>query len=305
MAAQRYEQSASQDYSKDAAIKSGAREVTTTSTDPNIKNRNYAVIIVQDQDLTNSAPNIIVGGVPQSLQLNQSVNYTTPYGAGLFGQGAMGDAMAVVTGNRLVGQVMTMQVWQGSSGDFDFTLNFELRAWSDPEKDVMAPLRALLKMSLPTLGRAGFLQSPGPVLSEEGATAVAGKITSVVFDAYKNGTQAFAQAQTADGSTDYVAAAGKVASAVYDSVDKSGIVRKEQIEKHLKNKIDIQVGRWFFMRNVIVTAVAHDIKAQTPEAQTGIIQSASVTITFRPMFAITAEDVDSILRAGNAAINLN
>ncbi len=305
MAAQRYEQSATPDYSRDASMRKGGREVTTMSTDPNLRNRNYAVIIVQEQDLFGAPENIIVGAVPDTLEISQNVNYTAPYGAGLFGNGAMGDAVSLVTGNRLVGQVMTMQVWQGSGSDFDFTLTFELRAWSDPERDVMAPLRALLKMTLPTVDDTGFLQSPGPVLSKEGAEKVAGQITSTVVDAFNAGSQGFSQGQTSDGASSVFASVRNATSAVYDTVKKSGIVKKDMIERHLKNKINIQVGRWFYMRNVVVTNVQHSFKAQTPEAETGIIQAASVSMTFRPMFAITAEDVKDILMSGNTALNLS
>ena len=79
----------------------------------------------------------------------------------------------------------------------------------------------------------------------------------------------------------------------------SGLLKKKTIEQYLKNKISIQIGRWFKMENVVIVDVQHDIKGQTPDGDTGQIQAASVTVSFRPMFAVTAEDVVNMFPGGS------
>ena len=260
------------------------------STDPNLNNRNYMVLITQDNG--NSAVTV-TGTVPQSFQIQQSVDWKAPWGAGI--GGTVGDLLAVSTGNRLVAQVMTMQVWQGSGNDFEFTVQFELRAWSDPVRDVLEPLRALLKMSLPSLGDGGFLKSPGPVLTPEGIKIVSGQFTKLATVLVKDAASALTtDDKTQDGEGSLLA----VTTTAEKRVKESGLTSKSAIEKHLINKINIQIGRWFRLNNVIITQVQHDIKGQTPDRATGVIQSASVTVSFKPMFSLTAEDVNEMLRAG-------
>lgn len=293
-----------QDFSRDASLRiSKDNVVGTTSTDPNLNNRNYTVIITQDQDLPAGPPRIVVGAVPQSIQIAQNVEWKAPWGAGLAGDGAVGDFLAATRGNRLVAQVATMQVWQGSGNDFEFTVQFELRAWSDPVRDVLDPLRTLLRMSLPSKTESGFLKSPGPILGADGVDAVSGHLTSVVSDVLSAGLRGYTgvSSQTSDGSSSILNSVAGGAKAAYEAAKNSKIADKNTIENYLKNKISIQIGRWFFMKNVVVTQVQHDIQTQTPDRRSGIIQSASVTVGFKPMFSITAEDVDSMLRSGGVA----
>ena len=272
-------------------------------TDPNLQNINYAVIIKQDQDAQQClAPRIVVGAMPQSFQVAQSSDWKAPWGAGLAGEGTMGDILAV-TGNRLVAQVLTMKVWQGSSDDFEFSVQFELRTWSDPEADVIQPIRTLLKMSMPSMSATGFLQSPGPILDAAAIEAIGGKLAKTATSILDSSKKAASEAKTKDGTTDWVGMAVGVKNAAIKTVSDSGIAKKSFIESNLKNKISIQLGRWFYLNNVVITNVQHEIKAQTPEYNSGLVQQASVTVSFKPMFALTAEDVDMMLRAGKTAIN--
>ena len=269
------------------------------STDPYLKNRNYQVIITQhmEEGPEKGKTRQVVGAVPASVQLDQQIGWKAPFGAGLVGDGMVGDLLAM-TGNRLVGQVLTMQVWQGSASDFDFSIQFELRAWSDPSKDVIQPLQTLLKMSLPSLDDTGFLMSPGPILNAEGIKKLGERLTQVTTSVANSALSATKSTTVNGGVAGFVAGAvsGVVAggSAAIDTIKKSGVLRKNIIEDQLKNKISINVGNWFSMSNVVILNVQHNIKGQTPHARSGLIQAAEVTVTFRPMFAVTAEDVESI-----------
>ncbi len=272
------------------------------STDPYINNRKYAVVITQQQDLNCCKPPIVVvGAVPESLQIDQQVNWRAPWASGL--TGSVGDLAAVAAGNRLVAQALTMQVWQGSGNDFEFTLTFDLRAYSSVELDVMQPLRNLLKMSVPGMDSVGFLVSPGPVLDKAAmkklgeqigtlGASVASTLVSGAADVIK------ATGKTTDGKSK-LAAAGSASSdtvsRVVDQVSASGLVRKEAIESQLKNVISLSIGDWFYMNNVVVLSVNHTMKPQQPGVKGGIM-AAGVSVTFKPMFSITVDDIDTILK---------
>ncbi len=271
----------------------------STTTDPQLLNssRDYLVIIKQDQDSDPSMskkPIIVVGQVPEEVQINQTVKWSTPWGAGLAGDNTVSDLLAV-TGNRLVAQSLTLKVWQGSGDDFEMTLGFELRAWSDPDRDVMIPLQQLMSMTLPSIDSNGFMQSPGPILTEQGLNAIGQGITQVVGKSI--GIAKNTAGKLLDSTKDGAAAVmGVAVSGAKELTQTASVVaRKSFIESYLKNKISINIGSWFEMSNVVITNVQHTLKGQQP-GPNGAIMAANVQVTFAPMFALTAEDIPNLLK---------
>jgi hypothetical protein len=262
------------------------------STDPHLQNRKYTIRVYQNS-------NVVVGAVPDTLEINQSASWNAPWAGGI--SGAKGDIMAVGLGTRLVAQVLTLQVWQGGgNNDFDFSIQFELRAYADAERDVMIPLRTLLNMTVPSLSSNGFLQAPGPRLTQEGikklgagVAAVAVKTGEVVVDAAKAGFKV-ATGEMKNGSLGSITdSASNAVNQIGATAKEAGLTRKG-IEANMENKIKIEIGDWFRMTNVIVTDVKHTMKPQRP-GPAGTIMAADVMISFRPMFTVTAEDIDMIL----------
>lgn len=279
-----------------AATSSGS---TGGSTDPALSNRKYTVRIFQNNT-------VIVGAVPETIEINQAATWSAPWAGGI--AGGKGDIMAVGLGTRLVAQVLTLQVWQGGgNNDFDFSIQFELRAYSDANRDVMIPLKALLGMTMPSVSSNGFLQAPGPQLSKEalraigsGVAAVTSEVVSTTADAiqsaWKTGTDVAAgRSKMTDAS---VAAISESGQALVDRVGaataKAGLTR-QGIEASMENKISIEIGDWFRLSNVVITDVRHTIKSQRPGPEAGTIMGADVMVSFRPMFTITREDIDMIL----------
>jgi hypothetical protein len=274
------------------AFKPTTSGVAGGSTDPYLTNRKYTIRIYQNSD-------VIVGAVPDALEINQSASWNAPWAGGI--GGAKGDIMAVGLGTRLVAQVLTLQVWQGGgNNDFDFSIQFELRAYSDPERDVMIPLRTLLGMTVPSLSSNGFLQAPGPRLTQEGikklgagVAAVAVKTGEIVVDAAKAGYKV-ATGDMKNGNIGSITdSASNAVNQIGATAKENGLTRKS-IEANMENKIKIEIGDWFRMTNVVVTDVRHTMKPQRP-GPAGTIMAADVTISFRPMFTVTAEDIPLIL----------
>lgn len=269
---------------------------TGGSTDPSLQNRKYTVRIYQNQ-------NVIVGAVPETVELNQSATWNAPWAGGI--SGTKGDLMALTFGTRLVAQVLTLQVWQGGgNNDLDFSIQFEFRAYSDPEQDVMVPLRTLLAMTMPSLSTNGFLKAPGPQITKEGLKSLGAGAAAVMSTTGELGVSAL---KYAGGVSSGKMAAGDLvslsesASSAVDKIgataQKNGISRKA-IEDKMENKIKIEIGDWFRMSNVVITDVRHTFKSQRPGQQSGTLLGADVTVSFRPMFAMTAEDVDNLIGGG-------
>ncbi len=137
------------------------------STDPALSNPNYTVIITQE----GKNPITVVGSAPKNFNIQQQATFSAPFAAGLSGiLGSTGsDVLAATNGTRLIGHSMTMQMWQGKGSDTDFQITFDLRTWSDPYLDVIAPLQKLLSLTMPGLTDQGFLTSPGPLLDPQKA----------------------------------------------------------------------------------------------------------------------------------------
>jgi hypothetical protein len=85
----------------------------------------------------------------------------------------------------------------------------------------------------------------------------------------------------------------------YNSASKalkeSGLTTKGAIEAYMEGIITITVGDWFTMKNVVITDVSSTLNAQQPGAAGGVM-SASVSVSFRPMFTLTTEDLENLLR---------
>ncbi len=267
------------------------------STDPSLSNRKYTVRIYQNST-------VVVGAVPDTLEINQSATWNAPWSSGV--GGAKGDIMALGLGTRLVAQVLTLQVWQGGgNNDFDFNLQFELRAFSDAERDVMIPLRTLLSMAMPSLNANGFLQAPGPTLTQEGikklgagATAVLVKTGEVAIRAAKAGASIAGQVintgKMAEGQSGSLLESGSNAVNEIGEVARAKGLTRKGIEESMENKIRLEIGDWFRLTNVLITDVRHTLKPQRPGPE-GTLMAADVVISFRPMFTLTAEDVEIFL----------
>jgi hypothetical protein len=194
-------------------------------------------------------------------------------------------------------------VWQGSSDDTNFSVEFDLVAYSDPDRDVMGPLRDLMSLVLPKV-KNGFLMSPGATIKKEALAKIGGAIGTAVtsgLEASVSGVKAGWDKYNSvpgviNGGAQAVSTAIETAGAgVLKAVGDSGLTSKNAIESEMENIVQIDIGDWFTLNNVVITDVRHTLSAQLP-GQTGGLMHATVSLSFRPMFALTTDDLDSLLR---------
>ncbi len=273
------------------------------STDPYLRNPKYAVIISKHSSVNSPDSMLtVVGSVPKAFQIDHATQWTAPWGAGLAGNGLAGNMMAVLMGNRLIAHAASLQVWQGSSDDTQFSVEFDLVAYSDPELDVMKPLRDLMSLVLPRV-EDGFLMSPGATIKSEALTKIGGKIGTMVTSGLeasvagvKAGIDTFSSKPglingTAQAVSTALETSGK---GVKKAIGESGLTSKNAIESEMENIIQVNIGDWFELDNAVITDVRHTLSSQLP-GQTGGLMHATVTISFRPMFALTVEDIPKLL----------
>jgi len=261
----------------------------SVSTDPYLQNRKYTVVISQNLEKETL---VVVGAVPKDFQFDQRSKWSSPWGAGILGSGMAGDLLALTTGNRLVAQSMSLKVWQGTADDTSFTVDFDLIAYSSTDNDVMQPLRSLMRMVVPSIDTNGFLKSPGAILDSAAMEEIGQKLVS--FASATTGAVAKSATNMLNGDTGIVTGVQQVGSSTAKALGDSKLTRKEFLEKYMKNIIQVDVGDWFTLKNVAITDVSYTFHAQQPGPRGGLM-SASVRVTFEPMFTITAEDIEKLI----------
>lgn len=104
--------------------------------------------------------------LPETFPLNLETSWDTPFNqpiSSMGGQSLQAGATAVtgVTGQTTSTKWLSGAVWtQGSA--ITMTIPFVFQAYSDPVKEVLEPMRDLMKMVAPSEGTGGLLKAPGP-----------------------------------------------------------------------------------------------------------------------------------------------
>lgn len=121
-------------------------------------NSNYVVRIKQ------AGGGQVKGYVPETFQMAVTSQFNQPFGQGAANT-AFGKATQVLAGVAVTSQSMTAQVWEGTQ-PIELTLEMEFVAESNPQTEVLEPIKELMKMVMPSTGPGGFmLKPPGPVYS--------------------------------------------------------------------------------------------------------------------------------------------
>jgi hypothetical protein len=149
---------------------------------------------------------------------------------------------------------------------------------------------------MPSLNQNGFLKAPGPQLSKEGLKqlgAGAGAVMIKTGEVVGKVGSAAISGKMVKGEDSALSEADKGVDEIGQTAQANGFTRKA-IESNMENKIKIEIGDWFRLTNVVITDVRHTLKAQRPGPE-GTLMAADVSISFRPMFTLTAEDIPKLL----------
>jgi len=105
----------------------------------------------------------VIADLPESFGFDIAAQYEASFAPGFNNMVSsnLGSALRI-GGLSLTNQAMTAQIWQGTT-DVQFTIPLVFQAESDPVRDVIVPIRNLLKLTMPREEEeGGLLESPGP-----------------------------------------------------------------------------------------------------------------------------------------------
>jgi hypothetical protein len=264
---------------------------------------NTSYLVVVQQSTTNIS---VTAPMPDEFAFDVGASYEQMLPQGFFG-GRVLNIAAAAAGTKLAVQAFTAQLWAGNT---DTLLSVELvfHTETDPVADVRTPIVNLLKLTMPSIsGNTGFLNNPGPSIDwsiagqavgtglgqaaagvgslfGSAASGVVNFASSALGALSKQGSMTDSNTQVADGANNTVAQAlsqnPSIGTAAY-------------WKSRVKNQISIKVGNYLMFDSVVVTNVNLTF-ASNFDAQTGLPHNARVSVTFKPLFMLTQQDLDTL-----------
>lgn len=247
---------------------------------PDIR-KEYKVTIV-----CNDAGIEIQAALPEKFAFDTSSAYAAPFESGL---NLFESAPTLrLFGMSVVNQAMTAQVWQGTS-EIQFSLPLILHAETDGYRDVVKPIKDLLRLSSPSVSRdGGMFLSPGPRLNLQKM------IDSGGLDAFTQGAKDTASAvggALVDGASLNAEGFQKIANVVEggrNARDEAAAGLARAINASTTNRISLQIGEYMEFDSVVIVNVSQSASVQ-PLAS-GIFQRVEVDVTFKTFVTPTADD---------------
>lgn len=259
-------------------------------------NPSYAVSIVQDSSKT-----YVTAPMPETFEYDSQSEYAAPFSQGILGNTAIAN-IARLAGIRLTTQVLTAQIWQGTT-EINLTLELEFHSEGDTIRDVRNPILSLLKLSTASKGKNNHLiTSPGPSLDLDRTIDLAKATGSELWSNSKTAVSKLAAAATTLNPSIKVQV-GQLTSSDSSTNGSNNstpdvsnsILEKQNFMKFITNPISIQVGNYAFFDAVVITDVRKTYTSNI-DMTTGWPQHAKVAISFRPMFLVLQDDLETIFK---------
>lgn len=249
----------------------------------------------------------IEGDVPEEIMFDVSAEYSAPFSEGLIGGEKLNTGMRML-GMSLTNQAMTAQVWQGSTS-VRFSIPLIFQAELNPLKDVVTPLRDLLRLTMPIEDEDGaLLEAPGPRWDLEKMEQAFGNMERQMTssettekvnrswsdDASNIKNNLFARDEV--GTMRSVLGLSKSIRGTANLISSSF---SEGVRTALTNNISLQIGKYLFFESVVIVDVSQTATSQ-PERNTGIFMRSEAQVTFQTFMVPTQRDLDSIYPAYQA-----
>ena len=222
----------------------------------------------------------ILARLPESFKLDVKSDWE-PLTSGISGMAfkAADLGAQALLGYTLKSQILSSQYWTGNS-PIDFSLPLQFKAFYNASKEVMNPIKDLMKSTLPTRGANNFLRPPGPNIMATSFQNVL-KAGVTVGKAAVN-----AAGHLAIGDVNGLKDA--IASDLGKAGDQLGNLSSSSFEG---TNIQLTIGKFFHINNLIITDVSGDFKSIMSTDNTPM--SGECTISFRTLYAFTANDLEN------------
>lgn len=281
-----------------AALSQSGSNVRSNSNDPEaIKEINYkAFVVCHDENI------VVDAWLPEQVQTDVTAEYTAPFAQGMENDSGL-SKLAKLSGISLTTQALTTQVWQGGSY-IQFTLPFIFQAETDSTKDVMVPIKNLLRLMMPKEPEpGGLLQAPGPrldpnkILTTENVKAIGGGALSA-------GSGVIGQAFDTSN-----ALLGKMLN-TSDNVTINGQSTVNELNKFFKplsnaivnavvNNISLYIGQFMYFPSVVVKDVSPTYDVIIDVNKNPV--RATVNVTFQTFYIPTQNDIDTMFPSTTAS----
>lgn len=246
-------------------------------------NLDYAVHIQQQFSQKPGDFIDIYAHIPDSFMYDVASQFEAPFAQGISGNSMIDTIVRLTTQTKWAAQAFTVQLWQGTA-DTELGLDIEFQAEADPINEVRVPILQLLKMVQPSLKRGNLITAPGP------------KVSSAVLDHLKEiggDLRDFASSMLPAGITDTSQNTPDGANALRPDRQRNAFGAADSlVNQYLEDTISIQIGNLAFFKSVVITNVQKTYESQFDSQ--GLPHFARVSIRFKPLFMIVAEQLDEI-----------
>lgn len=248
------------------------------------ENAYKALVICSDQNI------VVDAWLPETVGVDVNATYDAPYAQGVGGVSERLGALAQFIGMNLTTQALTAQIWQGGAF-INFQLPFVFHAETSAEKDVMEPIKNLLRLTMPkdpTKGGGGILEAPGPhvdikKLAENGGAGAA----TAVQDFRENGLKTMMDTAK-QVMNDPLGTAAKVKDAANNVSQRMS----QALVNSVVNNISLYIGQFLYFPSVVITDVSPTF--DTTLDGTGKPTRATVDVSFRTFYVPTQNDIETM-----------
>ncbi len=266
-------------------------DISSARTEANkrtVKDLAYKAFIVASQD---DVPVLIEAWLPETVGTDVKADYDAPFAQGISNaRGVNVGNMAKFAGMSLTTQALTAKVWQG--GTFiEFSLPFIFQAETSPAKDVMEPIKNLMKLTMPKdKNGGGLLEAPGPridldELLKRGGDSI-NKASSALTSGLTNPGKLYDSAkEILSNPVDAI----KKARAGFRDISKP---LSTAIVNSVKNNISLYIGQFQYFPCVIITDVSPTYDVIIGPDFNPI--RATVNVQFSTFYVPTDRDIDTM-----------
>lgn len=237
--------------------------------------------------------NIIVDAwLPDTVGIDINATYDAPFAQGLTDSFGKIGALAKFAGLSLTTQALTAQVWQAGSF-IDFRLPFVFQADTSTVKDVMTPIKNLMRLAMPKDPEVGgLLKAPGPHIDFKKLAQNAG---SQLDSGIRNLTDGRALGYMVDTGRQLIDQPTNTLSTVRNTADNVARPFSQAIVNSVVNNISLYVGQFLYLASVVVTDVSPTFDIVI--GKDGNPMRASVDVSFRTFYIPTENDIQTMFSA--------
>lgn len=265
-----------------------AGSASTEANKRTIKDLAYKAFIVASQD---DVPVLIEAWLPETVGNDVNATYEAPFAQGVSNAlGAPVGDMARFVGMSLTTQALTAKVWQGG-GFIEFSLPFIFQAETSPAKDVMLPIKKLMKLTMPKdRTGGGLLEAPGPRIDLDELLKRGGETINKASSALSSGlTNPSKLIDSAKAIVSNPVDALKSARDGFKDISKP---LSTALVNSVKNNISLYIGQFQYFPCVVITDVSPTYDVIIGPDFNPI--RATVNVQFSTYYVPTDRDIDAM-----------